>query len=310
MGRTAETYTDKTENVQDAWNEMVQVFEGIDAKGATIQRAREIIRTTHWSRDTQHFKFSDYCTKHISANNDLNRYSANVDGASQVQVFLRGIKADAAINPHLLGIKTTVLMGATTKNDIYKAVTMFKDTMRTLGIDFNNDSRRISSAYSRGRGYGRGRGNGGRGRGRGRGGRGRGRGSRRDRGYEYDNEERTDSHYIPQDILENLPPKYRAMIYKGRDVMEANDQANKILEAQNHEIMMEATITKADSHLDRAINVAVLVRMGITMRTKKVMHHRSLDTAEINGGRKEIGIILIGPVPSDTLDHHHGERVP
>ena len=48
----------------------------------------------------------------------------------------------------------------------------------------------------------------------------------RDRDYEYDNEGRTDYHYIPQDILENLPPKYRAMMYKGRDVMEANDQAN------------------------------------------------------------------------------------
>ena len=130
-----ETYTDKTENVQDAWNEIIQVIDGIDAKGATIQQMRDTIRTAHWSRDTQHFKFGDYCTKNISANNDLNRYSANVDGASQVQAFLRAIKADAATNPHSLGIKTTVLTGPTTKDDIYKAVTTFKDTMHITGMD-------------------------------------------------------------------------------------------------------------------------------------------------------------------------------
>ena len=79
-----------------------------------------------------------------------------------MQAFLMGIKADAATNPHLLVIMTTVLTGATTKNDIYKAVTTFKDTMRTLGINSTNDSRKISSAYSKGRDYSKGRGNGGR----------------------------------------------------------------------------------------------------------------------------------------------------
>ena len=68
-GGTVETYTDKTENVQDAWNEMIKVFEGVDAKGATIQQARDTIRLAHWSRDTPNFKFVDYCTKHILANN-------------------------------------------------------------------------------------------------------------------------------------------------------------------------------------------------------------------------------------------------
>ena len=130
---TADTYTDKTENAQDEWDEILRVFEGVDAKGATIQRAREMIQTAHWTRDTQNFKFSDYCTKHITTNNYLNKYKANANGGSQVQAFLRGIKADAAVNPHLLGIKTTILTNEDTKDDVYKAVITFKDTVRNLG---------------------------------------------------------------------------------------------------------------------------------------------------------------------------------
>mgnify|MGYP003321269932 CR=1 FL=1 len=186
-GGMANTYTDKTENVQDAWDKMLRVFEGVGAKGATIQRAREMIRTAHWTRDTQNVKFSDYFTKHITANNYLNKYKANANGGSQVQAFLRGIKADAAVNPHLLGIKTTILTNEDTKDDVYKAVITFKDTVRNLGgMTGVTDTRRVLSIQS-GRGHG---GRGGYGRVYGRGGgrsRGGGRGGRhgngRGRGY-------------------------------------------------------------------------------------------------------------------------------
>ena len=166
---------------------MLKVFEGVDAKGATIQRAREIIRTAHWSRDTQNFKFSDYCTKHISANNYLN----------QVQAFLRGISADAAVNPHLLGIKTTILMSIYTKDDVYQTVITFKGTVRNLGGMTGVTDTRRASCMQRGRGrggYDRGFGRGsGRSRGGGRGsrysgGRGRGYWGGRQGGRGYDNE--------------------------------------------------------------------------------------------------------------------------
>ena len=66
---------------------MLRDFQGIDAKGATIQGAGEIIRSVHWARDTQNIKFTDYCIKHILTNNDLNKYDANVGEAAQVQAF-------------------------------------------------------------------------------------------------------------------------------------------------------------------------------------------------------------------------------
>ena len=80
-GGTAETYTDKTNNVTDAWNNLVMPYDGQDARSFTIMKAREIIRTSNWNKDAMNFKFSDYCNKHITANNDLNRYKANINGA-------------------------------------------------------------------------------------------------------------------------------------------------------------------------------------------------------------------------------------
>ena len=62
-GGTADTYTDRTKNIQDAGNEMVNVFEGVDVKGVTIQRSRDIIRDAYYTRDTQNFKFAGYYTK-------------------------------------------------------------------------------------------------------------------------------------------------------------------------------------------------------------------------------------------------------
>lgn len=150
-GGTADTYTDRTKNIQDAGNEMVNVFEGVDVKGVTIQRSRDIIRDAYYTRDTQNFKFAGYYTKHITANNALNMYSANVDGESQVHAFLRRL-ADAGVNPHLLRIKTTILTGIETKSDIYKTIITFKDTVRNLGImTTSSDTRRVAAVGRGGR---------------------------------------------------------------------------------------------------------------------------------------------------------------
>ena len=126
-----------------------------------------------------------------------------------------------------------------TKDDVYKAVITFKDTVRNLvGITGVTDARRVSS-MQRGRGhggkggYGRGYGRGGRRtRGGGRGGRhsngqGRGYGGGRQTNRGYNNDGQRDSNYIPNEILENLPPKYKAMMFEGTDVMEVDNQDNR-----------------------------------------------------------------------------------
>ena len=46
-------------------------------------------------------------------------------------------------------------------------------------------------------------------------------------GEGYNNDVQRDSNYIPNKILENLSPKYKAMMFKGRDVMEADNQDNR-----------------------------------------------------------------------------------
>jgi hypothetical protein len=52
----------------------------------------------------QNYTFYDYCNKHVKQNKELNPYNANVDGQSQVQFFLDGIKADKR-NPAISAIK-------------------------------------------------------------------------------------------------------------------------------------------------------------------------------------------------------------
>ena len=180
---------------------MLRVFKAIGTKGTTIRREREITQSAHWTRDTQNFKFAHYWTKRISVNNDLNKYDTNVDGASQVQAFLRGIKADAATNPHSLGIKTTILTDANTKDNIYGVVVTFKDTVRNLGVmSTASKSMRISASYREGKCAGR-------------------------IGDDWQNY-RSENSFIPNEILKGLPAKYRVMVFKRRDDMESNNKSN------------------------------------------------------------------------------------
>ena len=70
------------------------MYEGNDARGANIQRARAIINKSVWMKYTPNYTFDHYCNKHIQQINVLNRYHANVDGESQVRSILDGIKID------------------------------------------------------------------------------------------------------------------------------------------------------------------------------------------------------------------------
>ena len=143
---TAQTFVDNNNDVQEAWAQLVRNYEGIDARSANIQKARETIATSHWSRNTHNFTFDDYCNRHVKANNELERYNSNVDGESQVNAFLRGIRADGRLNPHLLPIKAIILNGDTTRNNLGNAIIAFKDTMRQIvGITNERENRYIGS---------------------------------------------------------------------------------------------------------------------------------------------------------------------
>ena len=118
-----------------------------------------------------------------------------------------------------MSIQATILTDANTKDDIYRAVITLKDTVKNLGImSTGGESRRTSAFYRESRG-GRGRhGRGGRA-GKGRGGRYVGRTGRSGDDRNDRQNYRSENNFIPNDILEVLPIKYRAIMFKGRDVM-------------------------------------------------------------------------------------------
>ena len=113
---------------------MTSTYDTADAKSATIQRSREIIRSAHWSKDATNFRFTNYCDTNITANNSLDRYKAKVDGEIQVNTLFSGITASAILNPQLLPIKTSIMLDTTERHSISVAVVLFKDLLRKLVI--------------------------------------------------------------------------------------------------------------------------------------------------------------------------------
>jgi hypothetical protein len=236
-GGTAETFVDNNNNVQDAWTKLIMNYEGRDARGANIQKAREMIANAHWTRNTHNFNFDDYCNRHIKANHELDRYESNVDGESQVNAFLKGIRTDSRQNTHLLSIKAIVLNNENTKGNLANAVITFKDTMRQFGGTLSDRDQRNIGAVN---GY-RGRTGGGRGRAGGRdnrgqrggynarGGRGYGRGDGRGRGrfQGRGRQANNDNLFIPPDVLAAVGPRYQAMLFRGRDQMEKESKGKE-----------------------------------------------------------------------------------
>lgn len=213
---TASTYCENASDVIDAWTTLLDIFEGKDAKQMVINRARSTLNNAHYTRDSPNFSFSDYCTKIIRANNDLNRHKANVDPVSQVTSFLRGIKADASRNPQLMAIKTSVALHPECKSDLRKAIETFKQLMLQVGMptDGSGTNRRhVGGQNSGGRGGGRGRN---RGQHRG-GGRGHGRQGGQSGGG---GGNRNNDMFIPDHVLAQLTPMQKKMMFKGRAQLE------------------------------------------------------------------------------------------
>jgi hypothetical protein len=145
-GGTADHHVDNTNDVQEAWNNLLRSYEGVDARGANIQKARKQLEEGKWVSNQPNCTFDDYRTKIQKANNELNRYGANVEPESQVLAFLKGIRVDGRVNPHLLSIKTTIISNDVLKNNLEKAITAFKDTMRQLSnTSLDREQRQISA---------------------------------------------------------------------------------------------------------------------------------------------------------------------
>jgi hypothetical protein len=118
----------------------------VDARGANIQKARKAITDAKWERNERNRTFDDYCTIIQKANNELNRYKANVEPASQVLHFLKGIRADGRVKPDLLSIKTTIISNENLNKYLEKTITAFMDTMRQLSnTSSDRDQRQISA---------------------------------------------------------------------------------------------------------------------------------------------------------------------
>jgi hypothetical protein len=130
------------------------VTKGVDARGANIQKARKQIEEAKWISNQPNRTFDDYCTKIQKANNELHRNGDNVEPESQVLAFLKGIRADGRVNPHLLSIKTTIISNNVLKGNLEKAITAFKDTMRQLSsTSSDREKRQISAPNNQGGRY-------------------------------------------------------------------------------------------------------------------------------------------------------------
>ena len=236
-GGTAETYVDtfqSTQHGRNVWLALIGTYEGPDARNANVQETRTLLDALRYEKDSHNFSFDDYCTKTITYNNDLTRYGANVDGRSQVSKFLTGIT-----RTDMQPIKINIMRDRRCKDDLFKAVSEFKDVYQTLVKSGNthqtraerrvaSQSRGGASSYGGrsgrgGGGYGgrgprhHGRGNGrGGGHSGGRGGNGRGSGEGGRNGPRYEN-------FIPQATLNLLNPRERAMMLAGRAAFEAQN---------------------------------------------------------------------------------------
>jgi hypothetical protein len=63
---------DNTNDAQETWNNLCHCYEGVDARGANIQKARKQIEEAKWVSNQQNRTFDDYCTNIQKANNELN----------------------------------------------------------------------------------------------------------------------------------------------------------------------------------------------------------------------------------------------
>jgi hypothetical protein len=316
-GGSAETYSYTSNDANEVWQLLIAHYEGHDAVNSNIMKARESINTAHWSRNSPNYTFDDYCNRIMKANNELNNYGANVDGVSQVRAFLKGIRADARVNPHLMAVKAIVVNGPTTMDNLKNAIITFKDTMRTIdgsssgyhetrtigSMNYNTTGRGVSRNGGRGNNNNNFREGGGRsygGRGGGRGGYGRGSSN-----YTSSNNNNKKKHeiYIPPELLNSVAPKFKAMLYKGREVMEnenlhqkRNNQQSNIEERNVGSVAQtNTTATDTNTQHENDDNNDTSASGNFGYHGRKKMRQQGA----ITSGRRQVSKSFTINIPSD-----------
>ena len=74
------------------WLDLVNSLEAKDAKQLSISAVHNTIASTYFTHESMTSTFTDYCNKHMAANNELILRSIPMDGLSQVRAFIQGIK--------------------------------------------------------------------------------------------------------------------------------------------------------------------------------------------------------------------------
>jgi hypothetical protein len=101
--------------------DLIGNYEGANTIHVKILTARKSISSATWTHDLDNYKFEDYCKKHQKANNTLKRYDRDMDGESVVHLFLQGIHRQEYV-----GIKSYVIGNDATRTDLQRAIEAFK----------------------------------------------------------------------------------------------------------------------------------------------------------------------------------------
>jgi hypothetical protein len=227
IGGSAKTHVEKYERTSDgraAWNELVSNYEGSNTIQVKILSARQTIHGSNWTHDLDNYKFEDYCKRHQKANNTMKRYGVELDGPSAVHLFLKGIQRQ-----EYNGIKNYIIGSADTKADLQRAIEGFKEQMVSVfgypkdqskrNKDFrkiggmSNTNKRNRNDQSRYNGpnkrhqsnnsY-------------------QSHNSSRSQSYSRGTQDTNDPLFIPANVLSQLNPVQKKMLFTGRDQMRNN----------------------------------------------------------------------------------------
>jgi hypothetical protein len=214
----------ETNDGRGAYLLLLSNFQGADARQMAITNVRNTISTSFYRDDSWTVTFDDYCNWHLSANNELLRRKAPIDGPSQVAAFLQGITTKDSFQ----SIKLSIITNAETQGNLHLAVIAFKKQVNFLFRKPQGPNKKPEQMMGSTCRNKKSKGNASCGH--------RHRNDGTDDKDEEDDEDgeqdKRDEHdrdglYIPQGVLDPLTPKFRAMLYMGHDAMRKQNQNGK-----------------------------------------------------------------------------------
>jgi hypothetical protein len=123
------TYVDCYETTRDGRVAFIALhlkYQGDDAKQAMITKAKNLIATAHFADSTSRFTIDNYCGRHITASNTLEKYGDPQTGRAQVHVCLRGIAVKHT------ALNSQILTNMEVREDLNRATIWFETGMKYL----------------------------------------------------------------------------------------------------------------------------------------------------------------------------------